>query len=247
MARKKVTTLFNKNHISIVRIENDTVSNNKLSDHWTSFSTKKNDSGNFKASYNKTEIEQFVRRRKITYGGSYNLYSSKNDKSWKEELRLKSPLGFYYTKVIHHHEKSERQGNSGHDCLVWTFYDKYNTRYELSYYTRHGDTRIGIETRPWDIMDNSVFEDNYIEALVDEVNRLISISSSKHTLSNIKFINDRLARYTNPEEVFVGNLGEVKRQIFTDLFGYPDGPKHQTNNEKILSHGFDLKTSFRKM
>ena len=38
-----------------------------------------------------------------------------------------------------------------------------------------------------------------------------------------------------------------KREIFTDLFGYPEGPKYQTNEEKILSHGFDLKTSFRTM
>ena len=39
----------------------------------------------------------------------------------------------------------------------------------------------------------------------------------------------------------------VKKEIFTDLFGYPDGPKYQTNEEKILAYGFDLKTSFRKM
>jgi hypothetical protein len=57
--------------------------------------------------------------------------------------------------------------------------------------------------------------------------------------------------YSNREGIetkrFVGDLTEVKKEIFTDLFGYPDGPKYQTNEEKILAHGFDLKTSFRKM
>ena len=62
---------------------------------------------------------------------------------------------------------------------------------------------------------------------------------------------DRDNYYSRTEGInqtrYVGDLTNVKKEIFTDLFGYPDGPKYQTNDEKILAHGFDLKTSFRKM
>ena len=35
-------------------------------------------------------------------------------------------------------------------------------------------------------------------------------------------------------------------RVFKELFGNVNGPRFQTNEEKILAHGFDLKTSFRK-
>ena len=38
----------------------------------------------------------------------------------------------------------------------------------------------------------------------------------------------------------------VRIQIMKDLFDDKDGYKKQTNESKILSHGFDLKESFRK-
>ena len=34
--------------------------------------------------------------------------------------------------------------------------------------------------------------------------------------------------------------------IYTDLFGDKNGIRFQTDSEKIMSHGFDLKYSFRK-
>ena len=42
-------------------------------------------------------------------------------------------------------------------------------------------------------------------------------------------------------------IGELRNKVFTDIFGSPKGIRYQTNEEKILSHGFDLKTSFRKV
>lgn len=35
--------------------------------------------------------------------------------------------------------------------------------------------------------------------------------------------------------------------LYRDLFGNEKGIRFQTDSEKIISHGFDLKTSFRKM
>ena len=86
--------------------------------------------------------------------------------------------------------------------------------------------------------------DNFITALLDEVTNIIECTKTKQEIE----LEQPRNRYLGREEYhYTGNLGEVKRLIFTDLFGYPEGPKYQTNDEKILSHGFDLKTSFRNM
>ena len=42
------------------------------------------------------------------------------------------------------------------------------------------------------------------------------------------------------------NSEQFIQQLYIDLFGNIKGPVYQTNDEKILSHGFDLVTSFRK-
>lgn len=39
---------------------------------------------------------------------------------------------------------------------------------------------------------------------------------------------------------------QLKNMIYTDLFGDKNGIRFQTDSEKIISHGFDLKYSFRK-
>lgn len=75
--------------------------------------------------------------------------------------------------------------------------------------------------RPWDILPGYTgMPDNMIDALVKEANNFIDICEPYNK--------------------------EIRKEIMTDLFGYPDGPKIQPNNIKILAHGFDLKTSFRK-
>ena len=240
MARKKVTTLFNKNHISIVKIENDPLSIGKLYNILGTISHRK---GSLSTS---TTIEKFVVKRDI-YTPPQRIVPQKSKKDTVEEVRLKSPLGFYYTKRIYHNDGPKETYVGGNEHIVWFFFDKDDIRYELSYYIMNSNTRIGIETRPWEIIDNEVFEDNDIEALQTEVEKLINISKSKCSGE----LDDSLCKgnpgYKNIDRYFIGDLNDVKRLIFTDLFGYPDGPKHQTNKEKILSHGFDLKTSFRKM
>ena len=39
---------------------------------------------------------------------------------------------------------------------------------------------------------------------------------------------------------------ETKKSVMKDLFGNEKGPSVNYNDIKILSHGFDLKQSFRK-
>ena len=38
---------------------------------------------------------------------------------------------------------------------------------------------------------------------------------------------------------------DLKNKLMVDMFGSIKGPRFQTDEEKILSHGFDLKESFR--
>ena len=157
--------------------------------------------------------------------------------------RVKSPLGFYYTRTIHPqnlvHEKTESKIKH-----VWNFYNP-DCEYELTYYTEYNGTKANVEIRPWNLIDNKALGDNFITALLEEIT---SIIESTKTKQEIELEQPQRNRYLGREEYpYTGNLEEVKRLIFTDLFGYPEGPKYQTNDEKILSHGFDLKTSFRNM
>lgn len=125
--------------------------------------------------------------------------------------------------------------------------DFYNQdiRYILTYYTEYCGTNVNPEIHPWNLIDKKAMEDNFITALLEEVTNIIEITKTKQ---EIELEQPQPNRYLGREEHhYTGNLGEVKRLIFTDLFGYPEGPKYQTNDEKILSHGFDLKTSFRNM
>lgn len=138
-----------------------------------------------------------------------------------ETKKYESKLGFYYYKREYHNSiKVEKK------CTI-KFFDIQlgSTEYHFEYpidYTRNGETqKINIEMRPWDILPGYTgMPDNMIDALVKEANNFIDICEPYNK--------------------------EIRKEIMTDLFGYPDGPKIQPNNIKILAHGFDLKTSFRK-
>lgn len=81
------------------------------------------------------------------------------------------------------------------------------------------------DNRPWDIIPGyKGIPDNSIKALEK------SLSSFWSALMDVK----------------EDGMEEKKNQIMTDLFGNPDGPIMTSDKVKILSHGFDPKTSFKK-
>lgn len=140
-------------------------------------------------------------------------------------LKCISPLGFYYYK-------SERSynyyGNSRYKEVGLRQHFNIHLdgcAYEISYLKKHNDTSIGHETRPWDLVGNGM-PDHFINDLENILNQII----------------DDLHGNNYDEE----KIKSFKNNIFIDLFGDVDGIKIQTNDLKILSHGFDLKTSFRK-
>lgn len=231
MARKKVTTLFNKNHVSIIKIVGEELPS-PVRSHYTPSQPK---------------IENWVKHQTIyeTPRGKswWEVEKEQNKKAKPITERVKSPLGFYYTRTIHPqklvHEKTESKTKH-----VWVFYNS-DGRYELTYYTEYNGTRANVEIHPWNLIDKKAMEDNFITALLEEITSIIECTKTKQ---EIELEQPQRNMYIGGEEHhYAGNLGEVRKLIFTDLFGYPDGPKYQTNDEKILSHGFDLKTSFRKM
>lgn len=230
MARTKVTTLFNKNHISIVKIENGLVS----------FPTR--------AIYTKSQpkIENWV-RHSVTHGGSSNSSPESVKRKNREEKpvseRVKSPLGFYYTRTVYPQTLTQRTKTETRTKHEWTFYN-HGIMFILTYYTEYCGTRVNTEIHPWDLIDKKAMEDNFINALLEEVVKIIDGTKIKN---DVELKQPTRSKFIGEEKHYAGTLGEVKRLIFTDLFGYPEGPKYQTNDEKILSHGFDLKTSFRNM
>lgn len=236
MAKEKVTTVFNKNHIIIMKYEN----------------TKNPIIGKYHNSLG-SDIDNYVVKT-ISWGKRLSdcvgrsLSKNVSSSSEKIELRLKSPLGFYYTKVVWEtQDKKEDYGIQTGDLTTWLFI-KGSIRYELSYYRKFGSTSINHELRPWSIVSgDKSWEDHYTEDLLNEVDKIIEFASNKK-LSGIEFMIPRNSwfKYKN-DNIFAGKLKSVRSSIFTDLFGYPDGPKYQTNDEKILAAGFDLKTSFRKV
>ena len=208
MARQKDVTLFNKNNIKIIR----------------------------HTDLPKTSIHTpYVKQEFIlsSSGGEFKRDRRFYTKYETKEITLESPLGFYYTKKIQVIEDSGDTTTNKTIC-VWNFWLDQKTKISISYITKFGDTGINVETRPWEIADNTAFEDHLVTDLRKVVDDIIN------EFRRFKIIN------IISKNVEITNLGDIKRKIYTDLFGYPEGPKFQTNEEKILSHGFDPKTSFRK-
>ena len=143
-----------------------------------------------------------------------------------------SPLGFYYTTIEWKNYTYNKQPKNVtyRKYIIWLENIKYDLEYPIEYCDKDMVQRINIDMRPWDILPGyKGMPDNMINALVKEANKFIDIIFEYKKTFNLK---------DSPEY--------YRKSIMTDLFGYEDGPKIQPNDIKILSHGFDLKQSFRK-
>ena len=181
--------------------------------------------------------------QKVITGGS----TIKND-YWTthEKVKVKkvSKLAPFYYEVEEYKPKDGINSNvhsSGSEQSVTYIAVGNHTEYEIKYYTSYGDTSISHETRPWDIYPgDSVFEEHFItdlEKVLKEIFLNVNIDS-------IEF-NSR-TNWLDSSTKIGDNGSEIRIKIMKDLFDDKDGYKKQTNESKILSHGFDLKESFRK-
>ena len=156
--------------------------------------------------------------------------------------KCESPLGFYYYKTTKVYNYPQSKTSEVRKLNI----NLRDTSYELSYYLEYEDNRVGGESRPWNIVQgDSSFSDKWIETLLGEVNKLIDIvkdNKLKPTITNPTYtLSGKSTTYLSDM-----SIEDLKKQIFLELFGDTRGVRFQTDTEKIVSHGFDLKTSFRK-
>lgn len=220
MAKEKITHLFNKNHIEILKIENP-----------------QRPCGDIP-----------VVETKYTEMNKYDMLSNWRQKPTTTVIEEKkaSPLGFYYIKKTYKHVDKYSQARCQRCVYILTLKGDEKTDYQLKFYTQYDDNMVqntedGL--RPWDICKGDRdFPDNMLNALVAECEKLFAIMG-ENKVKNVMHpkygtLLDGPDRYTP--------INEFKRGLYSTLFGSPNGPRFQTNEEKILAHGFDLKTSFRK-
>ena len=178
----------------------------------------------------------------IVTGGEAVTRDTYGDDYEKVKVKKISKLAPFYYEVEKYVKKSKNTNvySSGSKQMVTYISAGSNSEYEIKYYVAYGDTEISHETRPWDVYPgDSVFEEHFITDL-EKVLKEIFLSVN---IDSIDFHSDDYLkiRYQIKE-----NGANVRIQIMKDLFDDKDGYKKQTNESKILSHGFDLKESFRK-
>ena len=172
-------------------------------------------------------------------------------KAWTETITRESKLGFYYYQTIEHKAEApkiinhDKYDSATYKKLVFKFADK---RYEMIYPINCGGISINRETRPWDLLPGTTgIEDHFITDLYREVIKFFNICEDERIGYQIKptqygFGSSKKATYAE-DMSWVNN---VRKEVLIDLFGDEKGPTINYNDIKILSHGFDLKQSFRK-
>ena len=167
---------------------------------------------------------QVIERVSIESKGKI-IRTGKRDYSIKKE----SPLGFYYFTPSYYSREEFQTEKSICASFKTISFQLYDKRYYFEYPTKYKDVGIGIETRPWDILPGykGIF-DHFIIDLYKELNKFFDIIED----------NNKIFK--------ADNLQRLKDETYRDIFGDPKGPSTNYNNIKILSHGFDLKESFRK-
>lgn len=232
MSRKeKATILYSRNGIKIEKVE--FIDMTKLINH--------KDLGILV----KTTVDLSLKKK----NSSVEIIPEK--KAWTETIKRESKLGFYYYQIIEH--KAEQRKIINHDKyngatykkLVFKFDDK---RYEMIYPIKCGDISINRETRPWDLLPGTTgIEDHFVADLYKEVIKFFDICEDERIRYQIKapsysWNGSKEAEYAKD----ISWVNDVRKEVLKDLFGDENGPTINYNDIKILSHGFDLKQSFRK-
>lgn len=217
MARQKITTIFNKNHITIEVIENP--ESNYIRDLTCEYA----------------EISTY----------SPNKYIFGDEEEIKETVKLKSRLGFYYTKEITY-KKYKHDRNKGNE-RKWKIvtYRVGNTIYKLKFlilWDKNAVRRTEDSLRPWEIAEgDKSFNDNMLNSLVSDLNKFFNnIETNKITT----FYKSN-GTYRDATKVNI-TLYDLKTDVYEYIFGNKKGLRFQTDMEKLISHGFDAKYSFRK-
>lgn len=176
------------------------------------------------------KAEVLIRNQIMSISGSLD----RGIKEKKKVVKCKSPLGFYYYKTVY--SSSQPHSPSAFLCLI-TFWDGKKVT-QIKYFKSYGDTMVGVDTRPWEVVPESGdMPDHQVQALLKVVTDILT------EVENSKAVIKEYHKYDSERTL---SFYDLKKELMVDLFGDIRGPRFQSNEEKILSHGFDLKESFRK-
>lgn len=172
---------------------------------------------------------------------------TKSTKTTHTQVRKKceSPLGFWYWKT----ETVTNTLDSEPNPTVWyqeVILQTTKTQYTLIYPESQGSVMISTETRPWMIVSGyKSMSDHFIQDLYADLERIFTeLKMSKAVvMKTSKLLWNWQTEYLKMSSQ---TLGQFKANLYLQIFGNSKGPREMTNSEKILAHGFDLKTSFRK-
>lgn len=188
--------------------------------------------------------------------GSATSMSYKMERRKKHEerqnvkvIRAKSPLGFYYNKTVIVDNSEKKQDRQSNVCTTMRFdFIMFDKTYTLTYFSEFNGNQISQEVRPYYIADKLSIPDHFITTLFELIES-VRYEMKQKPMTDVSDTYFKEIHHTNyyESEYYRADDGNAFKKIYSDLFGDPKGPRFQTNEEKILSHGFDIKTSFRNV
>lgn len=221
--RTSKKTLFNKNHILIEEYSNEKNDISYVTTNSTSLS------------------KDYLNPNRYSDIGYY--------KTVQEKIRKESKLGFYYYTTITKKVPTEKQNKilkTDKTAILYKRFEIYGPRYHyvIQYPYAYNNVYISQDTRPYDLTDKNGLDDHFIKDLKEELDKIFEVAYN----DKIELVENHKNHWWethNDEQYLKKPIGEFKMEIYENIFGFKDGPKFQTNEEKILSHGFDTKISFR--
>lgn len=183
-----------------------------------------------------------------TLGTNEDRYKKTKTVYTKVNRRYESPLGFYYYKKEDVCEEvfDDKVTDPTVTLQEISFITKNNI-YKFKYPVGQGNLRISVETRPWNIVSGyKSMPDHFIQDLYNDLENIFAeLIKDKAVVATETNYYDWMKKEYGIK-ILPETVGEFRNKLYLSVFGNSKGPIQQTNEEKILSHGFDLKTSFRK-
>ena len=220
MWKEKVTYLFNKNNITIEKIEKCTT----------------------------IHMDEKTARRENTITGRNNA-RKETTKTIIKNITRESPLGFYYTKKVKEtiNVSTDKNSTEKHWYII-TANVGGGVYYRLKFLTKCGENEVHQQEdslRPWEVAEgDNMLNGSMLDALVKTLNEFFDILSRYKVVFKHLRYNDTIHEWMwVPAD---HQIESVKDDVYSYMYGNKNGLRVMTDEQKILSHGFDPKTSFRK-
>lgn len=151
----------------------------------------------------------------------------------KQIIKCESPLGFYYNKETY------IQKNNNYSNLRVIEVILSSEKYIISYLLHYNQNSISNSLRPWDVCENEKsMQEHFIFTLKEIIDKILNIAEENKLVIKTNYPYEK-----QDNKAFKW----LKDTLYIELFGSTKGIRFQTDKEKIISHGFDLKTSFRNI